>query len=218
MAFDFLTTANAVVGIGAGLAGLFGDEEPQAPAIFPSMVQASKRAGQIAKALAQPDLGPYSGLVDELEGQYARETSMAFKDLMEADHERRVRSASGLGVFSDDRRDETLTREWIRARSDQKQRARDNARNYLMGALEANSVAMGGYGTVANTQYNLDRAQNDFRLGQYEAGASLASGLLDAVRNKPSLSSTVGLLNGGNYLPQAGGASLTHYPTFSFEK
>lgn len=158
MAFSWLDAvgaAGSAIGIARDLRG------PETPASLPYLEEAARRARDIEIALTQPDLGKYRGLVDAEQGEINRATSQAGSDLMRMDRESRVRSASGLGIFQDDRRDETIAREMIRQRETSREKARERTRNYLTQALEANKVSLGGFeSTAVAQQYGLDQKYN----------------------------------------------------------
>ena len=211
MAFGWLDAAELAIGAGGVAASFFGGEKNQAagPAILPSMIEASNRSGQIAKALTKSDLGEYGYLADDLQAEARRSDAGALKDLMRLDKQSRVNSASGLGVFQGDRRDETLAREWIRARETSQQKARDTARAYLTQALNANNVAMGGFGQVAGQQNAINAAEDARFNRQLETGYAASGGLIDTLRRTQA--PTVGL-NINQYPTTTG--TLAHYPSF----
>lgn len=152
MAFSWLDAVGAAgtaIGIARDLRG------PESPASLPYLEEAARRARDIEIALTQPDLGKYRGLVDAEQGEINRSAAQAGSDLMRMDRESRVRSASGLGIFQDDRRDETIAREMIRQREASREKARERTRNYLTQALSANQVSLGGFEAATGMQQYL---------------------------------------------------------------
>ena len=181
---SFLSALGLGVDIVGGLAGIFGsDAGAEPPAALPRIVQGADEASEIAKALATSDLGPYSGLADDIQAEFVRGDAAAMKELMLADRQSRIRSASGLGIFEGDRRDEVLAREHIRNRETEQFRARDAARTYLTQSLQANKVAMGGFGDVANVQLGLNQRAAEFTNRQIEGGYQFARGVVDSLKN-----------------------------------
>jgi len=157
MAFGWLGDA---VGLAANAVGIFNNlRKPDQPAALGDMQRSAQLYRQISNALMQPDLGRYSGLVDAEQEGINREASQALRDLMLADRMSRTRSASGLGVFQSDRRDETIARALQQTRDQSRQMARERARNYLTQALTGAQVQMGAYGNIGNIQIGLNDQQ-----------------------------------------------------------
>jgi len=180
MALGFLGTASAIVNIAGGAATIARSfQKPDQPGVLPGMTEAAQRADEIAKALGQKDLGKYGYLIDNEQDAINRESSSALKELMIADRRQSTTSASGRGILPDEQRDEILAREYIRGRETQRERARSAARTYLTGALQANNVALGGYGQVSPIQQGLITEQRSREDRGIEGGVTLANGLID---------------------------------------
>ena len=150
MAFGWLGDAVGLAGSALGIINNFKD--PKQPAVTADMQRSAQLQRQITEALMQPDLGRYSGLVDAEQETINRDTSRSLQDLMLADRRSRATSASGLGVLSSDRRDESLARAMQQSRDQSREAARARARNYLTQALTGAQVQMGGFAQIATGQ------------------------------------------------------------------
>jgi len=205
---DAVALAGNVIGIARDL------QSPKKPEALGYLDQASRRSADIAKALSQPDLGKYSGLVDAEQNAINRGAARDIYDLANADRESRVRSASGVGMFNSDRRDETITREFIRQREASRDAARTNARTYLTAALNANNIAIGGYGQVADIQTGLnDQSYDRQSLGLEQLTLLADNADLDTAGIGKLLASIGGNSSGGMKLLNGAPPSTGSYAT-----
>lgn len=147
-----------------------------------------RRAGQdvsrIARALADPDDPMFQRLAGQEEGIITRDYARALRELGTANL--RATARTGQGILNPERRDEALAGAFAKSLADRKRAARQQAREYLSGALQANQAVAGAFAP----QIAADQRERERR-------ASGMQFLLDLTqqRQQPGINFDVSVLN-----------------------
>jgi hypothetical protein len=188
--FDFLDDALNIAGGAAGIAGLFGAGDGSLHGWQERGLKGgTKRLGQIAEMLQNPNDPRFLEAVDAEEANVRSGVQSGIRELMVADQRARARGLSGL--LEPERRDEGIASATATAFEQARQEARNRVRQYLISAANVNASLLGG-----TPQQPLGGGVNNQMLGL--AGAfDLARGVL-------------GGQSGGN-APGAGGSPVNNF-------
>jgi len=200
--FDWLQGAAAAGSLVAGVTSLLDDPDP--PQGSAELMEGSRRAREISDILSNPNDPRFLQLVDQEEGRIRGDFASSLKQLRIANQ--RATARGGAPMLNPERRDETMARATAWGMEEARNRARENARAYLMASAQANQMSMGGFAQSAGIDGGLNSLNRMNRANAMQAafGGAYALGQ-PAPTTKPGQQTVGGklfgnLFGGGNML------------------
>lgn len=144
----FLSDLAAVGAFGVGVASMFmGDDETEGERLAR---QAAEERKQIMEAL-NPNSAEGRAMIDAEEGQIRSDFAESVRQLIAQNNRATARGKAGV-FLNPERRDETVSRMFIRNNDESRNQAQQKVQNQLLQRLNANGASIGAYGQLGQAE------------------------------------------------------------------
>ena len=159
MALSWLSDIADLGQFGVGIYELFrGEKEPEG---LDELLRAAEESRRYLQAATNPDDPMFQKLAAQEEAAMTRDFTSALRQIQTQNRRALARGQTGVTI-NPERRDEMISRNIAAHKETVKDKARANARNYLLSAAGKNQVVMQGFGAGAalSDAYNANKRAN----------------------------------------------------------